>query len=94
MPTQTVVAQAPPHGGSWAWNVATSASSAASLGTFFFAGRSTQLMTALASTSGCHVPSGFRRRYWSASCSNAAPEPPCTAWARESARIGQPRERS
>src|SRR6476469_4133219 len=43
MPTHEAVAHAPPHGGSCDWNVATSASSEAALGTFF-AGRSTQLM--------------------------------------------------
>ena len=51
MPTHDAVAQLPPQGGSCDWNVAMSASSAAVVGALRV-GRSTQLITALASTSG------------------------------------------
>src|SRR3954451_22607500 len=51
MPTHDAVANEPPHGGLCDWNVATSASSAALVGVDFD-GRSTHVITELASTSG------------------------------------------
>ena len=61
MPAQPDTAQAPPHGGSSDWNRATSASSRAAL-RGLGSGRSTQLITAFASTTGAQVPSTLRPR--------------------------------
>src|SRR5262249_30584714 len=61
MPAQLDTAHPPPHGGRSDWNCATSASSRAAL-RGLGSGRSTQLMTAFASTTEFHVPSGLRPR--------------------------------